>query len=133
MTMETIKHEGKILAIVVKTSEIKDKIFFVSPENFPMQVGVQNREKGVLVDAHEHLPFDKLENVSVQEIFYIKSGKAQVGIYSNDKKIADRMISDGDLIILDCGHSVRFLEDTSFIEIKQGPYRGRENEKREIK
>lgn len=133
MDAENIKSGERILAIIVKTGEIEDKVKFVSPESFPFQVGIQNRKKGDCVEAHEHLSFEKLENFPVQEFFYVESGKIEVGIYDEDKKVAVRILSKGDLIILNSGHEVRFLEDSKIIEIKQGPYRGKENEKRYLK
>ena len=38
----------------------------------------------------------------------------------------------GDTVILNTGHGMIFLEDTELVELKQGPYRGREEEKRFI-
>ena len=39
----------------------------------------------------------------------------------------------GDTIILNTGHAVTFLDEaTKVVELKQGPYRGRTEEKREV-
>ena len=133
MTVEIIRYEDEVLAIVANSTEIKDKLSFISPKEFPLQVGVHNKEKDFFIEAHEHIPFDKLENLKSQEIFYIASGKAEVGLYHGGKKVASRIIKEGDLMILNSGHDLKFLEDTKLIEVKQGPYREKENEKRYIK
>ena len=130
--IELIRFDDKILAIHIKTAKIDDKLSFISPENFPLQVGIHNKEKDDYIEAHEHIPFPILENMPSQEIFYLESGALDVGIYLGDKKVANKVLYPGDLIILNCGHDLKFLEKTKMIEIKQGPYRGKENEKKYI-
>ena len=47
-------------------------------------------------------------------------------MFSSDKEfIGDRILTAGDLILL-CGggHSFEMLEETSMIEVKQGPFAG---------
>jgi hypothetical protein len=49
-----------------------------------------------------------------------------VNLYSSERKfIGSRDLEAGDLILL-CGggHSFEMLEETSMIEVKQGPYAG---------
>jgi hypothetical protein len=133
MSLEQITSQGKVLAILVDATKIEDNLKFISPNEFPLQVGVHNKSADFYISAHEHIPFDKLENHPSQEIFYVTRGRIQVGLYDGNKRITERILSPGYLIILNCGHDVKFLEDSQIVEVKQGPYRGRENEKREIK
>lgn len=61
-----------------------------------------------------------------QEVLFIRKGKIKVNLYNSDKKpIGSRILKAGDLILL-CGggHSFEMLEETSMIEIKQGPFAG---------
>jgi hypothetical protein len=61
-----------------------------------------------------------------QEVLIVKRGKVKVSLYSSSKEfIGERIICSGDLILL-CGggHSFEMIEETSMIEIKQGPYAG---------
>ena len=44
--------------------------------------------------------------------------------------MSEIIAEDGDMLILNTGHGMTFLEDTELVELKQGPYRGREEEKR---
>ena len=69
----------------------------------------------------------------MQEFFYVISGKIKIDLYDdreNDTKVSEVIIETGDSIILNTGHGFTFLDDAKLVELKQGPYRGREFEKR---
>jgi len=66
-----------------------------------------------------------------QEVLFIKRGKIEVNLYTSNKKyITSRQLGAGDILFL-CsgGHGFKVLEDTEMIEVKQGPYSGKENDK----
>jgi hypothetical protein len=45
--------------------------------------------------------------------------------------VATRELREGDILLLvDGGHGFRMLEDTVFVEIKQGPYTGLDEKER---
>ena len=133
MKNKIITYKGKILAIVIKTKEVNESLNFFSPESFPLQAGIHNKPKGHKIEAHNHIPFKNIKRLESQEIFYIQNGRVKVGLYAKSKKVKEVILGVGDLIILNTGHDLKFLEDTKLLEVKQGPYRGRENEKRLIK
>jgi cupin superfamily acireductone dioxygenase involved in methionine salvage len=64
--------------------------------------------------------------VGTSEVLYVLKGHALVDIYDNDHQLIDtRELFVGDLILMvSGGHGFRMLEDTTFLEIKQGPYIG---------
>jgi len=137
--IEKIVYNGKILAIIVRTNAISEMekdgkdMLFASPDEFPFQVGVHSRKKDETIQAHFHVPFLELKDFTVQEFFYIISGKLKIDLYDdreNDNKVSEVVIGPGDSIILNTGHGFKFIEDTKMLELKQGPYRGKENEKR---
>ena len=66
------------------------------------------------------------------EVLVVKKGRCQVDIYNNLKEpVATRELRQGDILLLvDGGHGFRMLEDTIFVEIKQGPYTGLEEKER---
>ena len=144
-SIEEIHHQGKILAVVSRSSlvqELKSEhtpLAFVTPPAFPFQVGIHQRKQGEMIAAHFHIPFPQLENFPVQEFFYVISGKLQVDLYepydaqNGDRKVAEVVLHKGDTITLNTGHGFRFLEDTELVELKQGPYRGKEQEKRYVR
>lgn len=138
---ENIVHRDVLCAVVLRAGQVKrfvdseEKYYFYTPEDFSFQTGLQHRIKGEQVAAHFHKPLSHLESLPVQEFLYVLSGKAVVGLYYTDggmqasKKVAEVVLVAGDSIILNTGHKVTFLEDTQFFNIKQGPYRGRDEEK----
>ena len=65
---------------------------------------------------------------------HIKSGRTVVNLYDlNGKKFKSVELSDGDTIFfVDGGHGFEMLEDTKIIEVKQGPYFGKDKDKRMI-
>ena len=139
--VESVVYKGRTLAVVVRAyalSELRssgNKVSFATPEHFPLQVGIHARPKGDAVSAHFHRPFPELKNLPVQEFFHIKSGKVKIELYDereNDAKVSEIIAEVGDTVILNTGHGMIFLEDTELVELKQGPYRGREEEKRFI-
>jgi hypothetical protein len=139
--VEKIEHNGLILAIVIRKKSLDymessgSEIMFATPNEFPLQVGLHNWQSGKLIREHFHLPFEKLEKFPVQEFFYVVSGKIRIDLYDdreNDAKVSEIIVNTGDTIILNTGHGMESLEPSKLIELKQGPYRGRDLEKRYV-
>lgn len=128
-SFEEISVDGKILAIVIRKSFDKRGCNFVTPEDFPFQLGVHLNGAGTHVKAHRHIPFEKLANIYPQEFFYVESGQIKVNLYNGDDEHSKIILNEGDMIILNCPHEVVFLKDSKFVELKQGPYRGKDAEK----
>ncbi|KPA13940.1 hypothetical protein MHK_005856 [Candidatus Magnetomorum sp. HK-1] len=130
--VEKIINNGKIIAIIIRSKLMQsqtEKLVFYTPESFSLQLGIHNRQKGDFVVPHLHIPIDEIEQLNIQEIFFVLNGKIRVDLYDNNKKI-EVTVTKGDTILLNTGHSVTFLENARMIEIKQGPYR--ESEKKVI-
>jgi len=137
--IEKVIHNNKILAIIVRARALQEldsspeKMLFVTPEDFPLQVAIHSRQQGDMVKPHVHLPFPELKNLPVQEFFYLISGKVKIDLFDereDDARVSEVTLEEGDVIVLNTGHSFTFLEEAKLIELKQGPYRGREREKR---
>ncbi len=118
---------GEILAIVGSTEKMGEKSNFITPNYFGFQTVVQNINEEDFFKAHEHKSFDRMNSLNAQEFIYVIRGKLNIGIYSGKKRITERKLQEGYFIILNSGHDVRGLKKvTKFIQIKQGPYRGKE-------
>ena len=129
--IEKIEDNGEILALILRSSYDNQGLSFLTSNDHSFQVGFHNVEKGKRYKAHKSLPFKKLENFKTNKIYYIKEGKTGVDIYNKeDKKITYVILEKGDLILfIDGGHGLDILENSKVIEIKQGPYRGTEEDK----
>ena len=132
LKVERIEKNGRILAIILRSSKSDSPVEFVTPKEFPLQLGVHKRKKKDYVNAHEHTAINNLKNLPIQEIFFLKKGKILVGLYDDKKLYKNVKIFKGDIILLNTGNSVRFLEDTDMVEVKQGPYAGAVQEKKSI-
>ncbi|MEK6809608.1 MAG: hypothetical protein AABY40_02965 [Nanoarchaeota archaeon] len=139
--VENVVYKGKLLAVIIRAKALDElqasgkKMSFHTPEHFPLQVGIHSRQKGDAVSAHFHRHFPELKNLPVQEFFYVKSGKVKIDLFDeqeDDAKVSEVVAGSGDTVLLNTGHGMTFLEKTELIELKQGPYRGREEEKRFI-
>lgn len=129
--IEKIQDQGKILAIILRNSYDKEGLNFITDPSHSFQVGFHNVKNGKHYKAHESLPFDKLENFNTNKIYYVKDGQVNIGIYNlSRQRIKDVGLSKGDLILfVSGGHSMDVTKDSKIIEIKQGPYRGVEEDK----
>ena len=127
---EEIKHNGKLIAIIMRSNYTSDKVVFFSPPDFSQQLGYLSHKKGSIIKSHIHRKIDR-KVILTQEVLFIKKGRILVNLYAEDKKhIASRELSTDDVIFL-CsgGHGFKALEDIEMIEVKQGPYSGKGNDK----
>ena len=132
--IETIKKDDELIAIIIRSQKWDEGLHFFTPNESPLQIGIHHQPKNHHIEPHAHIPFDKeLIGCCAQEIFIIKSGSVSIGLWSKDDKYVKRVtLNRGDVILLEGGHSVTFLEDTTLVEVKQGIYRGKQKEKRMI-
>jgi hypothetical protein len=93
-----------------------------------LALGIHNMSKEEYIKAHTHAPFENL-SMQVQEIFFLEKGKISVCVYDGKEKIKEVSVLTGEIILLNCVHSIEFLEDTKMVEVKQGPYRQKNMEK----
>ena len=123
-------NNGSTIAIVVRKNFKKEGMNFLSEDIFPLQLGVNSYKKGYKIDGHFHQKREVMVD-NFQEVIYFKSGKALVKLFDLNKKLVESIsLSAGDLIFfVDGGHGFEMSEDTTFIEIKQGPYFGKDKDK----
>lgn len=127
---EEIKQKDKLIAIILRADFHSDKLMFFSPKEFSQQLGFLPHKKGHVIPAHFHKRVQR-EIEFTQEVLFIRKGKIEVNFYTPEKEfLLTRELNTGDVIFL-CsgGHGFRILEDSEMIEVKQGPYSGREGDK----
>jgi hypothetical protein len=122
--------DGKTIAIVVRANYKKNGVNFMSQEDYPLQLGISSYKEGDKIRSHRHIN-KKLVIDKIQEIVHFESGRALINLYDlNATKFKSIKLSMGDTIFfVDGGHGFTMLEDTKLIEVKQGPYLGKNQDK----
>lgn len=129
--LEFCYNNDELYCIIVRDSFDSETINFFTPDNFSQQLGYLPHKKNAIIKPHVHL-YTKREVFYTQEVLFIKKGKVKVNFYDLDKKYAfSENIGQGDFILL-CGggHGFEIIEDACMIEIKQGPFLGKDDKLR---
>lgn len=131
--IETIVHGLEPIALIIRANFDEAGVHFLTPANFSQQVAYMRHPKGKKIAPHVHNLVNR-QVLYTQEVLMIRKGKVLVNLYSSDRRhICSRILESGDVILL-CGggHSFEMLEETSLIEVKQGPYAGEQDKTRFI-
>ncbi|PKN06391.1 MAG: hypothetical protein CVU72_04710 [Deltaproteobacteria bacterium HGW-Deltaproteobacteria-7] len=123
--VETITHGIEPIALIIRAEYDEPGIHFFTPANFSQQVAAMTRPAGHKISAHVHNLLVR-QVLYTQEVLFIKRGKVKVNLFSSNHEFIDaKFLKTGDIILL-CGggHSLEMMEETSMIEVKQGPYAG---------
>jgi mannose-6-phosphate isomerase-like protein (cupin superfamily) len=129
--IEKIEHNGKTLAIIIRSDFNAKGVHFFTPEDFSQQLAYMSHPKGKVIQPHSHNPLSR-EVFYTQEVLFIKKGTLRVDFYDTDHAYLDsRTLRTGDVILLASGgHGFETLEETEMIEVKQGPYAGEQDKTR---
>jgi hypothetical protein len=129
--IEEISWMGRPLTFIIRRELTPSATNFLTPTEFPQQVGFVVYPAGGVVERHVHRSVErKIKGTS--EVLLVKKGRCEVDIYSSTKEtVATRELREGDILLLvEGGHGFRMIEDTVFLEIKQGPYTGVDEKER---
>src|SRR5512137_1696562 len=120
---EIINWNDQPLAYIIRPDPLPEKTTFLTPPEFKQQVGFIVYPAGGEVRRHLHLPLER-HLVGTSEVLVVQKGRCMVDIYNDERQlVAMREISAGDvLLMVGGGHGFRMIEDTVFLEIKQGPF-----------
>jgi len=131
--IEVIEHQGTRYAEVLRAGTKVEKTRFFSPAGSSLQFGLLAHGAGFVEPAHVHHPA-KREIRDLQQMFVVQRGVVAVDFFGPDgRKVAEVTLRAGDgILLVDGAHSVRVLEDMQCISVKQGPFLGAENDKKEI-
>ena len=95
----------------------------ITPEDYPLQLTILNRDPGAITRPHFHEIFESPKGNLRQQILWCQRGKARIGVYTKEGlDLGSVILEQFDLILVTEGHEVEFLEpNTKLIEVKQGP------------
>lgn len=113
------------IATIIRADFMPDATTFISPDSYYQQLGFVVYPAGGVVSRHAHLPLQR-HLVGTPETLLIRKGKAEVELYAMDKSpLGTWVLEEGDMIqLVSGGHRFNCIENTIFLEIKQGPYTG---------
>jgi hypothetical protein len=129
--MEKIINNGRLLGYVIKSDySPKEEIEFLTPQDLPQQTGIMRHGAGYVIKNHYHNPVHR-DVVGTPEAIIVRSGKIRVLFFDDAQKPAgESILSAGDMVFLvSGGHGFEFLEESVILEIKQGPYVSKEQDK----
>lgn len=123
--IQTIEHDGYVLAIILPAKFEAEGIHFFTPNDFSQQLAYMKRPTGYVVQPHVHNPV-KREVEYTKEVLFIRSGSLRMDLYDDQQNyLQSRMLSAGDVVLLvRGGHGFEMMEECEIIEVKQGPYAG---------
>src|SRR3569833_3030174 len=123
--MQEVKHEGQVLAIIIRNEFAEPGIHFFTPNEFSLQLAYMNHKTGKIIESHFHNPVTR-EVLYTKEVLFIKKGVLRVDFFSDEcVYLESRILYGGDVILLAAGgHGFEILVDLELIEVKQGPYVG---------
>ena len=131
-TIEKIEHNGVLYALIFrKEIAVGDGVKFLTPSDYPLQLGLIERKEGYSFRPHIHRDMHYEVNIT-QEFLYVEKGRLKTTLYDHDWKIIYQTeLRCGDFFFsVTGGHSFDVIEDVRLIEVKQGPYPGDQYAKR---
>ena len=131
VTSEQVTWNGKVLAYLIGAEVSPEKTTFLTPPEFNLQVGFVVYPADGEIARHVHHPIERHVK-GTSEVLIVKKGRCLIDIYNDERElVSSHELRTGDIILMvSGGHGIRMLEDTVFLEIKQGPYTGIDEKER---
>jgi len=129
--IERIMYQKNVLCILIHANLLPSETSFITPPEYKQQVGFVVYPSGGEITRHTHLPLER-HLTGTSEVLVVKKGHCFIDIYNDlHELVATRELKTGDVMLMvNGGHGFRMLEDTVFLEIKQGPYTGMDEKER---
>ena len=129
--IENITWQGVPLAYIIRGKLNPTQTTFLTPPEFKQQVGFIVYPAGGEIQRHMHRPLER-HLVGTSEVLIVRRGRCEIDIYNDERElVATRELAQGDIMLMvGGGHGFRMLEDTVFLEVKQGPYTGLDEKER---
>lgn len=129
--VEVISTSEEPLVYIIRGGHTPDQTTFLTPPEFKQQVGYIVYPAGGEITRHVHRPLER-HLTGTSEVLVVLEGRAEIEVYDDERElVATRELAQGDVMLMvNGGHGFRMLEDTVFLEVKQGPYTGLEEKER---
>ena len=112
-----------IVCVVQYFDEIEDERRFLTEDNEEMQYASFKYKKNTEVQRHFHNLNERNISTTAEGIVVLE-GSIEIEIYDNSKNFLETIVLNekDSILMLAGGHKIIVLEDSKFIEFKQGPY-----------
>ena len=129
--VEKIMWGDVALAYIIRGDLMPSRTTFLTPPQFKQQVGFVVYPAGGEIQRHVHRPLSR-HLIGTSEVLIVRRGRCEIDIYNDDRElVATRELREGDIMLMvGGGHGFHMLEDTVFLEVKQGPYTGQDEKER---
>ena len=129
--MRTVTKYGQTLAMLLSPKDYlqhSKKLFFTDARD-SLQVGSLFFAGGSNVAPHRHRVRDGTGEP--MEVILVLCGGGVVSVYDTEGALAESfVVGTGDIVIqMKGGHSFEWSNDTTILEVKLGPYVGRDGDK----
>ena len=121
--MKIYSKANSLLAVVIKLSDINIEKNFVTENDEEFQLASFNLVKDTKIERHHH-PKQNRQIQNTSEVITVIEGSIEVTIYDENLEFVhkENLVSGETIALFRGGHEIEVIEDTKFIESKQGPY-----------
>jgi len=129
-----VECNGHLYALVVTQEDFTPGINFVSAPSWPLQLGLLTHHGGHEIPPHMHIGGSRKPPASFQEFLYVVSGSMEVDVYDGQGNYlqTETLAAGEGLLQVEGGHGFRFPLAAKVLEVKQGPYEGKDADKQLI-
>lgn len=126
-----VRCDDELLAIILRATYREEGIHFLTAGDLSQQLAFMRHRPGKVILPHVHNPVERRVELT-QEALFIRRGRMRVDFYNDARDyLKSYELGTGDVILLiRGGHGFEVLEDTEFVEVKQGPYAGDQDKTR---
>ena len=121
--MKIYSKANSLLAAIIKLSDINIEKNFVTENDEEFQLASFNLVKDTKIERHHH-PKQNRQIQNTSEVITVIEGSIEVTIYDENLEFVhkENLVSGETIALFRGGHEIEVIEDTKFIESKQGPY-----------
>src|SRR3989344_4086860 len=104
MISAVVKCKNKVVAHIFSNNIETDGVSFLTPDTYPLQLGLIEHPMGKIVKDHIHRQDITYQVDTTQEFLYIEKGRVKIKLFSNEwEELGEFNLSAGDFVLLISG------------------------------
>ena len=121
--MEILDKNKNLLAIILKSDEIKPGRNFLTNNDQEMQLAAFDFQEETIIENHIHNKIQRSIS-STSEVLTVIEGEMLVKIFDNELEIvhSENLFKGDTVALFEGGYGLEIKKGCKFIESKQGPY-----------